>query len=155
MLRWGQTNSGEAVTCYEVDWLVTLLPSFRCVQSSLSVCEFCAAEEERCDRSHGQVCANLMSRHPKRVRTIAAMWSTCSFESLRKDLAWWAVTQKTLKNHKAVKIGMCPEQYGIQESIISYYWQVYSTCTQGEKREHSWLSWCVPCERGDGCSPDS
>ena len=68
----------KAVTCYEVDWLVTSLPSFRCVQSSLSVCEFCAAEEERCERSHGQVCANLMSRHPRRVRTIAAMWSTCT-----------------------------------------------------------------------------
>lgn len=41
----------------------------------------------------------------------------------------WAVTQRTLKNHIAVKIGVwvlaCPGQYGIQESIVSYYWQVY------------------------------
>ena len=26
-------------------------------------------------------------------------------DSLRKNLAWWAVTRRTLKNHKTVKIG--------------------------------------------------
>ena len=26
-------------------------------------------------------------------------------DSLRENLAWWVVTQRTLKNHKAVKIG--------------------------------------------------
>ena len=26
-------------------------------------------------------------------------------DSIRKNLAWWAVTQRTLKNHKTVKIG--------------------------------------------------
>ena len=26
-------------------------------------------------------------------------------DSLRKNLAWWAVTWRTLKNHKTVKIG--------------------------------------------------
>ena len=72
----------KAVTCYKVDWLVASLPSFCCIQSSLPVREFCAAGEECCERSHRQVCTNLMSQHPKRVRTIAAMWSTCTFELL-------------------------------------------------------------------------
>ena len=51
----------------------------------------------------------------------------CNFESLHKDLAWWAVTQRTLKNHKAVKIGVwvaCPEQYGIPSHIIGKFIQL-------------------------------
>ena len=74
-----RTTMEKAVTCYKVD---LTLPSFCCIQLSLAVREFCAAGEERCQRSHRQVCTNLMSRHPKRVRTIAVMWSTCTFELL-------------------------------------------------------------------------
>ena len=32
--------------------------------------EFRAAGEKRCERGHGQVCMNLMSWRPKRIRTI-------------------------------------------------------------------------------------
>ena len=31
--------------------------------------------------------------------------SGLTFDSLRKNLAWWAVTRRTSKNHKTVKIG--------------------------------------------------
>ena len=37
----------KAVSCYKVDQLVALLPSFSSVQSSLAVCKFRSAEEER------------------------------------------------------------------------------------------------------------
>ena len=34
-----------------------------------------------------------------------AQWTYVPSDSLRENLAWWAVTQRTLKNHKTVKIG--------------------------------------------------
>ena len=56
----------------------TSLLSFRSIQSSLAVRELCAAGKECCERGHEWVCVNLwclMSWHPKRIRTIAAMWA--------------------------------------------------------------------------------
>ena len=61
-------------------------------------------------------------------------------DSLHKNLAWWAVTRRTSKNHKTVKIGggggigACPGQYGIVEGgpifIFGrlWYWP-YPGCT--------------------------
>ena len=58
----------KAVSCYKADRLVAPLLSFCSVQSSLAVHEFRAAREERCEPGHRQVCANLMSWPPKRIR---------------------------------------------------------------------------------------
>ena len=49
----------KAVSCYKTDRLVASLLSFRSVQSSLAVCEFRAAGEERCEWGYGWVCAKL------------------------------------------------------------------------------------------------
>ena len=94
---------------YKVDLLVASLLSFRSVQSSLAVREFRAAGEECCKRGHGLVCANLwcqMSWHPKCIRTIAAMCAQQTYLRIHygRILAWWAVTRRTLKNNKTVKI---------------------------------------------------
>ena len=60
----------KAVSCHKADRLVASLLSFRSVQSSPPVREFHAAREERCEPSHRQVCANLMSWRPKRIRAM-------------------------------------------------------------------------------------
>ena len=97
----------KAVLCYKADRLVASLLGFRSIQSSLAVRKFRAAGEERCERGHGRVHANLwclMLWHPK---------CNCSYvtsadlpsDSLCKNLAWWVVTWRTLKKHKTVKIG--------------------------------------------------
>ena len=53
-------------------------------------------------------------------------------DSLRENLAWWAVTQRTLKNHKTVKIGgwalsytgmgTCSGQYGIMNFEVQMFY---------------------------------
>ena len=58
------------VSCYKADQLVASLLSFRSVQSSPAVHEFRAAREERCEPSHRQVFANLMSWLPKHIRAM-------------------------------------------------------------------------------------
>ena len=68
----------KAVSCYKVDRFIASLLSIRGVQLSLAVRKFCAAGEERCERGHGWVRANLwclMSCRPKCIRTTAAMWA--------------------------------------------------------------------------------
>jgi len=70
------------------------------IQSSLAVHKFCAAGKERCEQ--GLWC--LMSWHPKCNRSYVSSADLPS-NSLRKNLAWWAVTRRTSKNHKTVKIG--------------------------------------------------
>ena len=57
---------------------------------------------------------NLMWRQ-KHIRTIADVSAVdLPSDSLHKNLAWWAVTWRTLSNHKTVKIGggvgACPGQ---------------------------------------------
>ena len=47
----------KAVPCYIADRLTALLPSFHSIRSSLAVCKFHAAGEERCEQGHRQVCA--------------------------------------------------------------------------------------------------
>ena len=93
------------VSCYKADRLVASLLSFHSVQSSLAVH---AAGEERCERGQGQVCANLwclMSWCPKCIRTIAAMWAHWTFGFTMWEFSMVAVTRRTMKNHKIVKIG--------------------------------------------------
>ena len=38
-------------------------------------------------------------------RSYVCELSGLTFDSLRQNLAWWAVTRRTSKNHKTVKIG--------------------------------------------------
>ena len=45
-----------------------------------------------------------MSWHLKHIRTITAMYVS-SVDILSIHYAWWAVTQRTSKTHKTVKIG--------------------------------------------------
>ena len=61
VLHRGQPDSGEGCIVYKADQLIASLLSFCSVQSSPAVREFCAAREEHCEPSHGQVCANLTS----------------------------------------------------------------------------------------------
>ena len=49
----------KAILCYKADRLVASLPSFHSIQLSSAEYEFHATGEERCERGHGQVCANL------------------------------------------------------------------------------------------------
>ena len=60
----------KAVSCYKANQLVASLLSFCSVQSLTVVRKFRAVREERCKPSHGQVCANLMSWRPKRIRAM-------------------------------------------------------------------------------------
>ena len=90
----------KAIMCCKADWLVASLPSFHSVQSSFAICEFCAAWEECCEWGHRQVCVNLVSEQSQLCKLRGP-----PSDSLYKDLAWWAVTWRTLKNHKTVKIG--------------------------------------------------
>ena len=46
----------KAVLCYIADRLAALLPSFHSVRSSLAVCKFHAAGEERCEQGHMDGC---------------------------------------------------------------------------------------------------
>jgi len=83
------------------------LYSFHSVQSSLAVRKFRAAGKEHCERGHGWVCANLcylMSWHPKRICSYVSS-ADLSLGSKCKNLAWWAVTRRTSKNHNTVEIG--------------------------------------------------
>ena len=72
MLHRGQPDSGEGCIVLQSEPTRSLVAKFPHVQSSPAVCKFCAAREERCEPGHWQVCANLMSWHPKHIR---AMWA--------------------------------------------------------------------------------
>jgi len=99
----------KAVSCYKANRLIASLLSFRSVQSSLAVCEFRAAGEEcykqgygqrRCEQTFDAWChvAEVHQNYCSYVRSV-------DLPSLRKNLAWWVVTWRTLKNHKTVKNG--------------------------------------------------
>ena len=91
----------KAVSCYKADRLVASLLSFRSDQSSPAVRKFHAAREESCEPGHGKVCANLMSWPAPKVHQSYVSSADLPSDSLRKNVAWWAVTRRTLKNHKS------------------------------------------------------
>ena len=93
----------KAVLCYRVDLLVASLLSFRSVQSLPAVHEFRAAGEERCEPGHGQVCEPDVVA-PKAHQSFVSSADLPS-DSLRKNLAWWVVTRRTLKTTKPSKVG--------------------------------------------------
>ena len=78
-------------------------------RSSLAVREFRTASEERCGRGYDRCVQTLL---PDVVASETHWSSLCelklwTFESPRKNFAWWAVTRRTedLTNHRTVKIG--------------------------------------------------
>ena len=93
----------KAVLCYRVDLLVASLLSFRSVQSLPAVHEFRAAGEERCEPGHGQVCEPDVVA-PKAHQSFVSSADLPS-DSLRKNLAWWVVTRRTLQTTKPSKVG--------------------------------------------------
>ena len=99
--------SGESCIVLQSWPTRSLVAKFHSVQSSLAVRKFRAAGKEHCKQGHGQVCAKvwcLMSWHPKRNRSYVSSADLPS-DSIRKNLAWWAVTWRATTNHKTVKIG--------------------------------------------------
>ena len=97
----------KAISCYKADGLIASLPSFHSVQLSLAVRKFRAAGKECCKRGHKRMCASLwclISWHPKPNCSYVSSADLPS-DSLRKNLAWWAVTWRTSKKHITVKIG--------------------------------------------------
>ena len=85
--------------------LVAKLPQ----RSSLAIRKFCAASEERCKQGYG-VCKILMpdvsaaEAHQNDSSYVSEL-SGPTFNPLRKNLAGWAVTRRTLRNHKLSKWG--------------------------------------------------
>ena len=66
-----------------------------------------------------------MSWYPKRIRTIAVYVSSADLpsDSLRENL--WAVTRRTMKNYKTVKIGGCG--YECLPVTIQHFTTLYLT----------------------------
>ena len=86
----------KAVSCYKADQLVALLLSFRSIQSLANfVLQGKNAANEATDG-----CVQTFD-----ARCCVAHQTYIPSDSLRENLAWWVVTQRTLKNHKAGKIG--------------------------------------------------
>ena len=108
------------VSCYKADQLVASLLSFRSVQSSPAVREFRAAREERCEPSHGQVCANLMSWRPKHIRAMLAQRTYLQIHYARISMVG-GYTENPEKPQNCQKwrvgactgMGTCSGQYGI------------------------------------------
>ena len=69
----------------------------------VKLAKFRAAREERCEPGHRQVCESDVVA-PKAHQSYVSSAGLPS-DSLRKNLAWWAVTRRTLNNHKTVKSG--------------------------------------------------
>ena len=96
----------KAVSCYKVGWLIASLLSFRNIQLSLAVRKFRAAEKERCEWCHRRVCETLLPDvvSPKAHQNNHSYVSSVDLPSIHYA-NWWAVTRRTLKNHKTAKIG--------------------------------------------------
>ena len=81
----------KAVSCYKVDRLIASLPIFRSVQSWRGVCKTLMPDVVA-PKAQSQLHVHVSS-------------ADLPLDSILNNLAWWAVTQRTLKNHKTVKIG--------------------------------------------------
>ena len=80
---------------------------------------------------------------PEQIRMITVIYVrsvTYTFNSLRTNSAWWAVTRRTLRNHKTVKIGgghLCGDG-----RLPGTVW--YITCQLGShiEKKMDWLYYC-------------
>ena len=107
-VRQGQPNSGES--CIVLETRPTCQSHCQLSAAFSHHLQYANFMPQGKNGSNEAMCANLwhlMSWCPKCIRTIAAMWAQWTYlmDSLRKNLAWWAVTQRISKNHKTVKIG--------------------------------------------------
>ena len=92
----------KAISCYKADRLVALLPIFRTVR--LSLANFVLQGRTLWMRPRTGVCEDVVvpKEHQNNRNYVSSV--DLPSDSLCKILAWWAVTQRTSKNHKAVKI---------------------------------------------------
>ena len=64
----------------------------------LVVCEFHSAGEQRSEQGYRQECANFDAMAPETHQnhySYVGEFSIPTFNSLRKNLAWWVVTRRT------------------------------------------------------------
>ena len=91
-----------------------------------------SAGEERCERGLGQVCANLMSWRPKRIRRIAAMWAQRTYLRIQEFSIVGGYTENPEKplNGQNWGMGTCSGQYGTWRTM-SVMWQTLNNrkCT--------------------------
>ena len=99
----------KAVSCYKVHQLVASLLSFRTFSRRLSTQILCCSGRTLQMRPWTGMCEPLMPDVvvPKAHQNNRSYVSSADLpsDSLLQNFAWWAVTQRTLKNHKTVKIG--------------------------------------------------
>ena len=97
----------KAVSCYKVDPLVAKFPQRSVIACSMQIS--CCRERMLQTRPWRGVCETLMPDvvAPKAQSQLHVHVSSADLplDSIHKNLGWWVVTQRTLKNHKTVKIG--------------------------------------------------
>ena len=110
MIRRGQPNSGESCIMLQIGPTRSLVAKF--LQHSVVACSMqisCCRGRTLQMRPRTGVCEPLMPDVvlPKVHQNNCSYVSSADLpsDSLCENLAWWAVTQRTLKNHKTVKIG--------------------------------------------------
>ena len=91
----------KAVSCYKADQLVTSL-----LQRSIVACSsriLCCRGRTLRTRPRTDVCEPLMPEaHPNNRSYVSS--ADLPSGSLRKNIAWWAVTRRTSKSHKLLKL---------------------------------------------------
>ena len=107
VLHQGQPDGGESCIMLESGPTRSLIVKLS-QRLLLAVCEFCTVSEEHCKRGYRWVCETLLPN----VVAPEAYQNGCSyvhelsgptFDSLRKNLAWWAVTWRTSKTTELSK----------------------------------------------------
>ena len=109
-LHWGQPDSGESCVVLQ-SWptrsLVAKFPHRSVIASSMQIS--CCRERTLWTRPWISVCEFLMPNvvvpevHQNNHSYVSSV--DLPLDSLRKNLAWWAVTQRALKNHKTQNLG--------------------------------------------------
>ena len=92
----------KAVSCYKADRLIASLLNFCSVQSLAAVREFHARRNtvnQATDR-----CVRTWCRGTRSASELCEL-SRPTFRFTMQELAWWVVTQRTLKNYKTAKSG--------------------------------------------------
>ena len=122
VLLWGQPDSGESCVVLQSGPTCSLIVKFS--QRSPIACSMqfsCFRERTLWTRPWMGVCKPLMADvvvskvHQNNHSQMSSADLPVPSDSLCKNLAWWAVTRKTLKNHRTVTCsGMvaCSGQYG-------------------------------------------
>ena len=122
VIRRGQPDSGESCIMLQSGQTRSLVAKFpQCSVITCSMRISCYRGRMLQTRPQTSVCEPLMPDvvSPKVHQNNCSNMSSVELpsDSLCENLAWWAVTRRTLKNHKTVKIGgwgmgACSGQYG-------------------------------------------